>query len=50
MKREKPNLFDRIAGIYGLLFEYQKRKYGRLLDRIYNELDYVQNYLEEAFG
>lgn len=42
MEHEKPDLFDRIAGIYGLFFEYQKRKYGRLLDRIYNELDLFQ--------
>ncbi len=42
MEHEKPNLFDRIAGIYGLFFDYQKRKYGRLLDRIYNELDFFQ--------
>lgn len=42
MEHEKPNLFDRIAGIYGLFFDYQKRKYCRFLDRIYNELDLLQ--------
>lgn len=39
MEHEKPNLFNRIAGIYGLFFEYQTNKYARLLDKIYNELD-----------
>lgn len=39
MEQERHNLFDRIARFYGLFFEYQKRKYGSLLDRIYNELD-----------
>lgn len=39
MKHERHNLFDRIARVYGLFFKYQKRNYGRFLDRIYNELD-----------
>jgi SAM-dependent methyltransferase len=36
------NIFDRIAGYYGLFFEYQKRKYNKLLDRIDDELQLDQ--------
>ncbi|HVI42531.1 MAG TPA: class I SAM-dependent methyltransferase [Anaerovoracaceae bacterium] len=39
MEHERHNLFDRIAGLYGLFFEFQTNKYGKLFDKIYNELD-----------
>lgn len=32
------SLFDRIAKYYGLFYEYQKKKYNKLLDRIDDEL------------
>lgn len=42
MKKKKKtsgrDLFDRIARYYGLFFEYQKKKYDKLLDRLDDEL------------
>ncbi len=35
----KKDIFDQIAKYYGLFYQYQKKKYGRLLDLIYNDLD-----------
>lgn len=39
MRNKHQKLFDRIANVYGLYFDYQKRKFDRMLDRIVNELD-----------
>jgi ubiquinone/menaquinone biosynthesis C-methylase UbiE len=33
-------LFDRIAPIYGLFYEYQKRRYREVLDRVQNKLNF----------
>ncbi len=41
IKIAKKDLFDRIAKYYGLFFSYQTNTYGRLFDKVYNELDLV---------
>lgn len=50
MEHEKHNLFDRIAGIYGLFFKYQTNKYAKLLDKLYNELELFRYHDVIDFG
>ena len=37
---KKNEVFDLIAPIYGLFYDYQKRHYNAVLDRVQNELDF----------
>jgi len=39
IKVNNNGVFDLIAPIYGLFYEYQKRHYNAVLDRVQNELD-----------
>lgn len=38
--KNKNEVFDLIAPIYGLFYDYQKRHYNAILDRVQNELDF----------
>lgn len=38
-KKKKNGLFDLIAPIYGLFYDYQKKHYSSILDKAQNELD-----------
>jgi len=42
-KRNKHHVFNRIARYYGFFYKYQKRKYDRVLYKIYDELGLSQH-------